>query len=112
MVATQTRNLSGGPAVNTKLKSTLAAVTAFFAITMISAKAQDVRDRTFKLAFVNVQDTAHDLRAKRFAEIVSQKSGGKLQVRLYPGGSLGGEAVAAPALQGGKIEMSFSAPGF
>ena len=42
---------------------------------------------------------------------LAQKSGGKLKVRLYPGGSLGGEAVVASSLQGGTIEMSMMGPG-
>jgi len=97
--------------MNTYMKSTLAAVVACLTMPMVSAEAQDVKDRTFKFAYVNVQDTAHDLGAKRFAELVTQKSGGKLKVRLYPGGSLGGEAVVASALQGGTIEMSMMGPG-
>ena len=97
--------------MNAYMKATLAAVMACLIMPMSSAVAQDIKDRTFKLAFVNVQDTAHDLGAKRFAEIVAQKSGGKLKARLYPGGSLGGEAVVASALQGGTIEMSMMGPG-
>src|SRR5215203_1208112 len=97
--------------MNTYMKSTLAAVVACLTMPIVSAEAQDVKDRTFKFAYVNVQDTAHDLGAKRFAELVTQKSGGKLKVRLYPGGSLGGEAVVASALQGGTIEMSMMGPG-
>jgi tripartite ATP-independent transporter DctP family solute receptor len=75
------------------------------------AAAQEVKDRTIKLAFVNAKDSAHDLGAKRFAEIVDKKSGGKLKIRLYPGGTLGGEAVVASSLQGGTIEMSMMGPG-
>jgi tripartite ATP-independent transporter DctP family solute receptor len=73
--------------------------------------AQEVKQRTIKLALVNTADSAHGLGAKRFAEIVGQKSGGKLNVRIYAGGSLGGEAVIASALQGGTVEMSMMGPG-
>jgi len=75
------------------------------------ASAQNVKERSFKLAFVNTQDSAHVLGAQRFADIVSQKSGGKLKVRLYPGGTLGGEVAVASSLQGGTIEMSMMGPG-
>ncbi len=42
------------------------------------ASAQEIQERTIKLAYVNAKDSAHDLGAKRFAELVDQKSGGKL----------------------------------
>jgi tripartite ATP-independent transporter DctP family solute receptor len=90
----------------------LAAVLVAGSILPISlASAQEVEERTIKLAFANAKDSAHDLGAKRFAEIVDQKSGGKLEVKLYPGGTLGGEAVVASSLQGGTIEMSMMGPG-
>jgi tripartite ATP-independent transporter DctP family solute receptor len=75
------------------------------------APAQEVKERSIKLALANTADSAHGLGAKRFAEIVGQKSGGKLNVRIYAGGSLGGEAVVASAMQGGTIEMSMMGPG-
>jgi tripartite ATP-independent transporter DctP family solute receptor len=76
-----------------------------------SAVAQEVKERSIKLAFVNTADSAHGLGAKRLAEVVAQKSGGKLTLRLYPGGTLGGEAVVASSMQGGTIEMSMMGPG-
>jgi tripartite ATP-independent transporter DctP family solute receptor len=74
------------------------------------ANAQ-VKERNIKLAFANTADSAHGLGATRFVEAVVQKSGGKLKVKLFPGGSLGGEAVVASSLQGGTIEMSMMGPG-
>jgi tripartite ATP-independent transporter DctP family solute receptor len=75
------------------------------------ASAQEIQERTIKLAYANAKDSAHDLGAKRFAELVEQKSGGKLAVKLFPGGTLGGEAAVASSLQGGIIEMSMMGPG-
>ena len=75
------------------------------------ATAQEVKDRTIKLALANTAESAHGVGARRFAEVVGQKSGGKMKVRIYAGGSLGGEAVVASALQGGTIEMSMMGPG-
>src|SRR5712691_3264229 len=42
---------------------------------------------------------------ERFAEIVAAKSGGKLKVKLFPGGVLGGDQANVSALQGGTLEM-------
>ena len=75
------------------------------------ASAQDIKDRTIKLALANTPESAHGLGAKRFGDIVSEKSGGKLKIRVYAGGSLGGEVVVASAMQGGTIEMSMMGPG-
>jgi TRAP-type transport system periplasmic protein len=75
------------------------------------ASAQNIKERSLKLAFVNTQDSAHGLGAQRFLEIVSKKSDGKLKIRLYPGGTLGGEIAVASSLQGGTIEMSMMGPG-
>jgi tripartite ATP-independent transporter DctP family solute receptor len=92
--------------------SLAAALVACSVLPVVSAaSAQEIKSRTIKLAFVNAKDSAHDLGAKRFAEIVDRKSGGKLKVRLYPGGTLGGEAAVASSLQGGTIEMSMMGPG-
>jgi tripartite ATP-independent transporter DctP family solute receptor len=94
------------------VKSGLVAALVGCSVLSVSvASAQEIKSRTIKLAFVNPADSAHDLGAKRFAEIASQKSGGKLKVKLYPGGVLGGEAAVASSLQGGTIEMSMMGTG-
>jgi TRAP-type transport system periplasmic protein len=88
--------------------------TALLASSFMSAtfaSAQDIKERTIKLALANTPESAHGLGAKRFADVVAQKSGGKLKVRVYAGGSLGGEVVVASAMQGGTIEMSMMGPG-
>jgi TRAP-type transport system periplasmic protein len=96
----------------TFFKSGLIAVLVACSMLPISlASAQEVKNRTIKLAFVNPSDSAHDLGAKRFADIAAKKSGGKLKIKLYPGGVLGGEAAVASSLQGGTIEMSMMGTG-
>lgn len=75
------------------------------------AFAQEIKERNIKFAFANTADSAHGIGAKRFAEVVANKSGGKLNVKLYGSGTLGGEAVVASAMQGGTIEMSMMGPG-
>jgi TRAP-type transport system periplasmic protein len=75
------------------------------------AHAQNVKDRSIKLALANTAESAHGLGAQRFADIVAKRSDGKLKIKLYPGGVLGGEAAVASSLQGGTIEMSMMGPG-
>ncbi len=70
------------------------------------AAAQDIKERSFKLAQQNPKGHPVVMGAEKFAEIVAAKSGGKLKVNLFPGGVLGGDAPTVSALQGGTIEMT------
>ena len=74
------------------------------------ALAADIKERTIKFPIVNQIDHPQGIGAKKFAELVEQKSGGKMKVKVYPGGSLGGELQVASAMQGGTIEASSMAP--
>ena len=74
-----------------------------------AAHAQ-IKDRSVKLPIVNNIDHPQGVGAKRFAELVEQKSGGKIKVRVYPGATLGGEQQVASAMQGGTVEASMMAP--
>ena len=74
------------------------------------AFAQDVKERSIKFPIVNAIDHPQGVGAKRFAELVEAKSGGKLKVKVFPGGTLGGEVQVASAMQGGTVEASMMAP--
>ncbi len=67
------------------------------------ASAQDAK--TIKFATQNPK--GHPLVAgmEKFKEIVEAKSGGKLKVNLFPGGTLGSDQANVSALQGGTLEM-------
>jgi len=84
------------------LKATLAALSlaAFGAAT-----AQDIKERTIKFATQNPKGHPLVMGMEKFAELLAAKSGGKLQVKLFPGGVLGGDAQNVSALQGGTLEM-------
>lgn len=69
------------------------------------ATAQDIRERSFKLALQNPKGHPLASGAEKFAEIVAARSGGKLKVNVFPGGTLGGDAANVSALQGGTIEF-------
>ena len=67
------------------------------------AAAQD--SKTIKFATQNPK--GHPLVAgmEKFKEVVEAKSGGKLKVNLFPGGTLGSDQANVSALQGGTLEM-------
>jgi len=82
------------------LVASLVAVLPFTA-----ALAQDIKERSFKLALQNPKGHPLVVGAEKFAEIVAAKSGGKMKVNIFPGGTLGGDAPNVSALQGGTIEF-------
>ena len=70
-----------------------------------AALAQDIKERTFKIALQNPKGHPLEQGATKFAELVAAKSGGKIKVNVFPGGTLGGDAANVSALQGGTIEF-------
>lgn len=75
-----------------------------------AAALAQIQDRTIRMPVVNNVDHPQGIGAKKFAELVEQKSGGKIKIRVYPGGTLGGEQQVASAMQGGTVEISMMAP--
>lgn len=69
------------------------------------AAAQDIKPRTIKFATQNPKGHPVVMGMEKFAEIVGAKSGGKIKVNLFPGGTLGGDGPNISALQGGTLEM-------
>ncbi len=86
-----------------------AAVLAAFAVSS-AAHAADIKERNIKFPIVNQIDHPQGIGAKKFADLVEQKSGGKMKVKIYAGGTLGGEQQVASAMQGGTVEASSMAP--
>jgi tripartite ATP-independent transporter DctP family solute receptor len=78
---------------------------ALFMLPLSAALAQ-VSERTIKFSFLNQADHPQGLGAAKFAELVKQKSAGKFTVKLFAGGTLGGDLQTVSALQGGTVEMT------
>jgi TRAP-type transport system periplasmic protein len=62
--------------------------------------------RTIKFANQNAKGHPIVMGMEKFAEIVDAKSGGKLKVNIFPGGTLGSDQANISALQGGALEMA------
>ena len=71
-----------------------------------AALAQDIKERTIKFAFQNQKGHPQAEGAQKFADLVAQKSANKIQVKLFAGGTLGGDLQTVSALQGGTVEMT------
>src|SRR5215213_8663203 len=71
-----------------------------------AAIAQDIQSRTIKVGIGLTADHPQGQSVQKFAELVKEKSGGKLNVRLFAGGAVGNDVTMISALQGGTLEMT------
>jgi tripartite ATP-independent transporter DctP family solute receptor len=98
--------------MNMTIKSALTGLlVAGSLLTAGTALGQDVKTHNFKVAFVQNIDHPHGIGAKKFGELLEQKSGGKMKAKAFGGGSLGGDAQVISSLQGGVVEMTLVSPG-
>ncbi|MDH2431491.1 TRAP transporter substrate-binding protein [Pokkaliibacter sp. MBI-7] len=88
------------------LKTLLSSACAATLIAAAGAQADDIGEHTFRFAFQNVKEHPQGQGAQKFAELLSEKSGGKMTVKLFPGGVLGGDLQTVSALQGGTLDMT------
>lgn len=86
-----------------KLLKTLLATALVAASLLPAAHAQE---RTIKFAFQNQKDHPQAQGAQKFADLVTAKTNGRIAVKLFPGGTLGGDLQTVSALQGGTVEMT------
>ncbi len=74
---------------------------------MISvASAADIQERNLRFAIATNPGTAQYDGTQKFSELVEQKSGGKIKVKIFPGNTLGKDVQVAASLQGGVIDLS------
>lgn len=76
-----------------------------------AASAADIKDRTLRFSFVQPKESHMGFGAQKFADLVAQKSGNKIKVRLFPNGTLGGDLQTVSALQGGTLDLTTLPPG-
>jgi tripartite ATP-independent transporter DctP family solute receptor len=94
------------------LNATLACFVASSLLILGSgAYAADIKERSLKVGFVQAKDHPQGLALQKFAEAVDRKSGGKIKIRIFGDGALGGDAAVISALQGGTVEMTLVATG-
>ena len=66
----------------------------------------DIKERTIKVSHVVPKDHPFQVGIEKFAELLAQKTGGKIKMRGYPDGQLGAELQSISAAQGGVLEMA------
>lgn len=65
-----------------------------------------VQTRTLRFSAASNRGHPQVVGVERFAELVAQKSGGKITVRPFPGGTLGPDLQVVSAMQGGTVDLN------
>ena len=79
---------------------------SLLAASTAAVNAADIHDRTIRFSIGLAEEHPQGQGVKKYAEILDQKSGGKLKVKPFYSGSLGDDSKATQALQGGIQEMT------
>lgn len=75
------------------------------------AMAQDIKERTLRFSHVQPKESHMGIGVQKFADLVNEKSGKKITVKVFAGGTLGGDIQTVSALQGGTIDLTTMPPG-
>ena len=87
-------------------KKSLATIAVLTGLLLGSTAHAEIREHTIKFAAQNQKGHPQVMGMEKFEEIVEERSDGNISVRLFPGGTLGGDVQTISALQGGPIEMT------
>ena len=68
-------------------------------------KDSDIQKLEIKLSHVASDNTPKGLAALKFKEMVEEKSGGKIEVKVYPSGQLYGDNDEIEAVQAGNVQI-------
>ena len=85
---------------------TLKSLIGAMAVLAIGYSHAQVSERTLKLGMQNPKGHPMEVSANKLAEVVSAKSGSKMNIKVFPAGQLGGDHQTVSALQGGTVEMT------
>jgi tripartite ATP-independent transporter DctP family solute receptor len=76
-----------------------------FCLAQAAGAADAIQERTIRWGHLQNKDHPVSAGVNKFAQVIEQKSGGKIKVREFPSSSLGSEIQQQSALQGGTQEM-------
>jgi TRAP-type transport system periplasmic protein len=89
----------------TRVSATALVLGAALIAGVVEPSAQ-VETRTLRFTAASNKGHPQVLGVEKFAELVKDKSGGKITVRAFPGGSLGPDLQVVSAMQGGTIDLN------
>ena len=73
---------------------------------LFSTAHAQVNAHTFRIAVAGAPGHPSVMGAEKWAELVKEKSGGKMTIKVFPNGVLGGDVQVLSAVQGGTIDFT------
>ncbi|WP_099156973.1 TRAP transporter substrate-binding protein [Virgibacillus ndiopensis] len=73
-----------------------------------SASGSDGETITWKMGHLSNEDHQWHKTAEKFAELVSEKTNGKLEIEIYPNEQLGSETEVLNSIEAGTVDMTIS----
>jgi tripartite ATP-independent transporter DctP family solute receptor len=90
-----------------KFKKTIGvAILAACSLVMAGGAQAEVRSINLRWATANPAGHPIPMGGERFAKLVEEKSGGKMKVKVFPGGVLGSDPQLLSAVQGGTLDFA------
>lgn len=90
-----------------KFKKTIGvALLAACSLVMVGGAQAEVREMNLRWATANPAGHPIPMGGERFAKLVGEKSGGKMKVKVFPGGVLGSDPQLLSAVQGGTLDFA------
>lgn len=94
------------------MKKILAAFLAAFLMMILAGIASAQYKATLKLASVTAPDHFYNVGARKFAELIKERTGGRIGIKVYPAGQLGkGEREITEAIQQGAVDLLITSTG-
>jgi len=87
-------------------------VVSLVALLALGTGATQAKDHILRLGIEHGPEHPYTQAMKKFAELVSQKTGGKVETRLYPSGQLGTATEMIEGLRIGSIDIVLTAPAY
>jgi len=88
------------------VKKIVAVAVTLCGFALASAADAQIREHQFRWTTANPAGHPITMGGDKFAELLAKKSGGKMTVKIFPGGVLGGDVQVLSAVQGGTIDMT------
>ena len=87
------------------LKRVVTAVIACSLVVSAGLAGAQVSEHVLRVAYANGEGNPQHEGAKKFSELVAAKSGGKIEIKLFPNAVLGKDLAVLSSMQGGTIDM-------